>query len=89
MSDYTKGPWNYEVDTERIIGYAHEVIAWMKLSASNPSKASVNGRLIAAAPELLQGLKDALEYIGIPPEDCFEDSQFGRAYAAIEKAKGK
>lgn len=44
-----------------------------------PSK--VNARLIAAAPDLLEALKDALEYIPTTLQ--------GRARAAIAKAEGR
>lgn len=44
-------------------------------------------RSLADSADLLEALKRVMEETDSLPEDCFEDSTFGKAYAAIAKAE--
>ena len=51
-------------------------------------RALANARLIAVAPELLEALKELMEYAGIIEERC-DAVATNKARAAIAKAEGK
>lgn len=88
MSNATPGPWKW-------VGFylegpsAEEVISGDEVIVSNPDDA----RLIAAAPELLEALKEIASYEpnGIDSGSLSEDIREMRtiARAAIAKAEGK
>ena len=48
-----------------------------------------DARLIAAAPELLEALKDLLDATAIPSTVCKERAAYDKALAAIAKATGE
>jgi hypothetical protein len=83
LMEHTPGPWKIGKDT-RVIGADSEVVCFGN-SANDKNKA--NARLIAAAPELLEALK---EIIGECPDPKLP---YGHrineiARAAIAKAQG-
>jgi len=93
IEQHTQGPWEYGEDCDN---------EWYFAAASNPnvqlgwvcpneeSTQEANARLIAAAPELLEALKDLeagyerLKDQGYPVSDCQK-----QARAAIAKARGE
>lgn len=98
MSKHTPGPWKYGVRRDNSI--------W--LSIGDPAKgphrqgdlyaSEADARLIAAAPELLEALKETLPFmvdIAKARHHKFElhmaddDSTIGKAMRAIAKAEGR
>jgi hypothetical protein len=53
---HTTGPWQVETDTTNIITSTGDYVAVVYLHGTEETKA--NARLIAAAPELLDALRD-------------------------------
>jgi hypothetical protein len=88
VSAHTPGPWeSYPHSTEpitTIIGNRTEGIAKV-LASGNRELDTANARLIAAAPELLAELKDALAHAS---EDGYVIGNDKRIRAAIAKAEG-
>jgi len=103
MSKHTPGPWSYrkvprkqewEINTKRCHNLGHE--SWTCMSVvfgcdDYPKMGKIvgeaNARLIAAAPELLEALKDALCCLEVCGKDY--DYAVGKASAAIAKATGE
>jgi len=77
MSKHTKGPW-----TEDVSGYIDNKDG--DLIARNMSGAA-NGRLIAAAPELLEALIAFAEYF---EADFEQPPEYHKAVKAIARANG-
>lgn len=65
--NHTPGPWKYDDEWALIVGPNDEEICAIHAAQSsgerrvNRNKAQANGRLIAAAPELLAALKDVIQ----------------------------
>lgn len=99
MSAHTPGPWKI-ITLEGVDGHlflCHDdgtenippLVA--KVYDHQHADAEANARLIAAAPELLEALRellDQLEGIGIPEWAGAEGLYLGQAAAAIAKAEG-
>ncbi len=93
MSAHTPGPWGYDLPDNWIYAFRENGTQIFVAQARNISVQSevrdANARLIAAAPELLAALIDALEFL---ENDCPLDLPCGpeirQARAAIAKATG-
>ena len=85
MKDYTQGPWlvNESKFTEVLTQDRLLVATCNRIE--NPSTLYANAKLIAAAPELLQSLKDCLE-MDIHARVCKPWRE--KAQAAVAKAIG-
>ena len=105
MSKHTPAPWksqamsrNGYLESARVIFDAagNEICRIdyeaMPTGSEGIKKSDENGALLAAAPELLDALKDIIGYaaaeIGIPPNEAVGGA-FKKARAAIAKAEGK
>lgn len=96
---HTPGPWYYIKDDE----WSHSVVTRHgELPDGSPNYwtvASVNKRrepeheanasLIAAAPDLLDALKGALNHWAVPSSICIDRPAYEKARAAIAKATGQ
>lgn len=94
---HTAGPWNFLETFGRVETEQH-VIAYIAGGVGSPhfnlDHAKENGRLIAAAPELLESLK---EFVGLAnfdtdtiPKTTEEwDAMVAKAEAVISKAEGR
>ena len=91
MSKHTVGPWEYDAESAQVIapkcGYQ-----WVKgapvvaeVGPMDYSEQSENGRLIAAAPELLEALKAAEEWLA---GWASAEPYISRIRSAIAKATG-
>lgn len=85
MSTHPVGPWFYKPNTRRVMADAGVPIADIYGRAGVDG--DENGRLIAAAPDLLQALQFCVEYDG---GECLGDhpARLDAARAAIAKATG-
>jgi hypothetical protein len=85
--DHTPGPW--EIDTHHGIAVHGEIGRVCRLPAYNTPRllrqADANARLIAAAPDLLDALKEAEEVLSLLPHG-YHGSTIGRLRTAIAKA---
>lgn len=100
MSKHTPGPWIASKSGCGIVRAGEVLIAIAydgqrpherEVSGTNKQIEDANAYLIAAAPELLQALRDILAYSGIDPD---ADTRMGlrevnAARAAIAKAEGR
>ena len=91
MNKHTPGPW--EIDSEQpstVKKFTHGnrlSIATVHGGYGEKTRRTANARLIAAAPEMLEALEDALNLIDtITP---FEGDTVRKARAAIAKARGE
>lgn len=96
MSEFkgTPGPWHYDDDT-RTVGaewvyeggrsYLDGDLVSKVLPLMSVEKMEANGELIAAAPELLEALKEALPWIN----NGLARGAHAKAVAAIKKALGQ
>lgn len=99
MSTHTRGPWTIEQATDgRRKGYIRGpksngaggriAVARVSEAGNGPSEQAANARLIAAAPDLLEALRQIREAVcsgmGTLPADDIE-----RAEAAIRLAEGR
>jgi len=93
MSKHTPGPWKVEHRGYKYIvsksrdGYITRDVCRMDGSTMAAFAQEANARLIAAAPELLEALKDALQLLEVYGGD-FEEATRNQARAAIAKAEG-
>ena len=91
MSKHTPGPWVVYDDSNDGKTNRIEIAARGKTVAriyhSVPAEDLPNARLIAAAPDLLEALKDTLQLLEVYCED-FEEATRKQARAAIAKAEG-
>ena len=87
---FTPGPWGYRPQTHQVVSIDCYLIA----NGVEPA----NAALIAAAPEMLDALKDALElvedvvYGGCVVSDEHAERAHavrGKGYAALKKARGE
>lgn len=100
-TQHTPGPWKRRwshetrgdgstIETGRIHGARDVKIAELALTAN----VDADARLIAAAPELLEALKETERALAVSGTPCALDAHACRlvlhaAHAAIEKAEGK
>lgn len=85
---HTPGPWNYSGPCEitgRYSIYHNGPLAYCGDTTATPGDGEANARLIAAAPELLELVLDALDD---PDVDILGPGWVHDARAAIEKATG-
>ena len=103
MSEHTAGPWHVDpkapeesyfedVNILREDGLA--VAVAVHNGNIDPATVKANAHLIAAAPDLLEALKEALDLLrkeapGTPLNNHRFDAIGIRAYAAIAKAEGR
>ena len=80
MSKHTPGPWVYDGCWQDIVSCDGRIIAFASLDGE---QSEYDARLIAAAPDLLEALEEALDNV--------DDPNFwaATACAAIAKAKGE
>jgi predicted MarR family transcription regulator len=92
MNKHTPGPWVVYDDSNDGKTNRIEIAAWGKTVAriyhSVPAEDLPNARLIAAAPDLLEALKDTLQLLEVYCGD-FEEATRKQARAAIAKAEGQ
>jgi hypothetical protein len=95
MSEYTKGPWKLaemarcNFDSARFIRSENEGTDYGAVAVV--ALGSDNARLIAAAPELLEALRQWMGY-WCGAEDAMNDSEremYDATVSAIDKAEGK
>ena len=97
MSGHTKGPWDFSWEIQPngcpTVGSKGLMVCMVAHSAKDPSQretALANANLIAAAPDLLEALEDALDGVeGNHPLDADIHSWQDAARAAIAKARGE
>ena len=84
---HTPGPWDYR----KLPSGAYIVFHTYDKPTAGFIYQEPNARLIAAAPELLEALKQALDALGgnDPNDLSFEDDICGYIRAAIYKAEGR
>lgn len=84
----TKGPWFWD---EESLGNKHHIVFGNGYPIEMTSKE--NKALIAAAPELLEALRQLRDYVedvcAVSSDDCHEDHSLNLANKAIKKALGK
>ena len=97
----TPGPWETDrnnVHTGQIATIHHCVNNdWVEIWSPNwpdtEEKQEANANLIAAAPGLLEALRQIRDYVedvcGVCPDDCHEEHPLMLATTAINKALGK
>ena len=89
MSNHTPAPWRVDhgsmLKGVNVITPRNEWICYLGM-ASRPDVVA-DASLIAAAPDLLEALQDALSALEVCGRDF--DHAIGKARAAIEKAKGE
>ena len=97
-AQHTPGPWEFEESVNGgfdITATRHDngrpcVIAAREQWGSYAKTSKANGRLIAAAPELLEALEGVLPYLEEDPDDEGDyNDRVRAAVAAIAKAKGE
>ena len=91
MNEHTPGPWQVYTDgTKTFIAAANGRVVVVDLYDENnePSieELEANARLIAAAPALLQALKDTREALAAWVEIAEEQDQREGDYTALEEA---
>lgn len=94
MAGHTPGPWALRrghsvVEIRTVAGLAVAQTTsdayWQSFSA----EADANARLIAAAPEMLEALKQAREYLRYSLGSTSETNPYPAIDAAIAKAEGR
>jgi hypothetical protein len=103
MSKYTKGPWNisdhysnYKLDgfiisDENYWGIAHlwaSKFTTMEEYFNEIKELNANAKLIAAAPELIEALKDITDYVMNLPASVESLTVVRKALTAINKVEG-
>lgn len=86
--DHTEGPWEFDGVCQIVDGKRpHMRVAFLPSDHAEYASSEANGRLIAAAPDLLAELEYVVRYHeeGLMPLDLREWKQ--RAYAALKKAR--
>ena len=92
MSNHTQGPWEYVASEQITCGSIKAKDSWVCIFVKDPNPE--NARLIAAAPDLLEALINALPMLHTGdelPMSYYADKQgvLGDALRAIAKAKGE
>ena len=87
-SKHTQGPWETKQSTFVHSKRGEFVADCSYPAASDQSEFSANARLIAAAPELLEALEEAIiEFEGLPHSLGYESTHLYKWRAAIAKAR--
>lgn len=86
MTEYTPGPWSFTEDDGSGVRSGDFWITGL-IHIQNEGDWRANGRLIAAAPELLEAVQFALDRIQSRPLACTARA-VARLEAAIAKALG-
>ena len=93
VATVTTGKWGDDYPTLRIVGHSLEqkVEAYMEqitYGEVSKAEAEANGRLICAAPDLLEALKLAHDHLCVNPG--YEGSkEIAQIRAALDKAEGR
>ena len=92
MSAHTPGPWTSYTGTHSIWAEGKRAICIMTgTRKTSDMERDANARLIAAAPDLLESLRELVELavlqFGVPPAGA--DGPLPRALAVIAKAGGE
>ena len=93
VSKHTPGPWEYDAENYEIYyddGYALPCIARLDNDCASEEEDDADGRLIAAAPDLLAAL---LSLVNVAPQNSDDDdpqqaAAWNAVRAAIAKATG-
>ena len=80
MSKHSLGPWDVDIESGIVLSAGRQV------ASVNPMDREANARLIAAAPDLLEALREVIEYLPLKPH---VNSAYNRAQVAIAKAEGE
>ncbi len=96
MSKHTPGPWAMPDSGQGRISKVGANGGWDGLIATadcgdyarSRDEGLANARLIAAAPDLLEALRGALEHWPVPSSICKDRPAYEAARAAIAKATG-
>ena len=86
-SKHTPGPWRVDPESEEaydIMAGERRIVAQVLTQRDDATVATVNARLIAAAPELLEALEAAEKEL----QELDDSDALFMARAAIAKAKG-
>ena len=87
--EFTHGTWRYSERTAQVNAYGGAVLRICDLSVHHGGKTcAADGRLIAAAPDLLAVLREGMDLITDPMTEPFA-KWFANATAAIVKAQGQ
>lgn len=93
MSKHTPGPWYWAPKADGAVFIKsddtrplHKTVA--QVASNELSAMEANARLIAAAPELLEALRDVTEYLENNRVTAREAALLRSATAAIDKAEG-
>lgn len=87
MSNYTPGPWTAEGWENLVVNAGNVTLASTPgYTNGNLAEAKANARLIAAAPELLEALKMAIDWANEVPSPYRDFPFIAAARAAIAKA---
>ena len=96
MSNHTPGPWeikrHFDPGYKFISAPKHTALAqvvWCMEDEDRSPECEANAHLIAAAPELLEALQEALDDWGFDEPDCVRLEWADKAGAAIAKARGE
>lgn len=93
MTKHTAAPWHIGTpppNGEQAIGAQNGMmVAIATTGVGMKEETLANARLIAAAPELLEALKDVLDKIPLTDSGYFETPTARKARAAIAKAEVK
>ena len=94
MSKHTPGPWahtgNGDITGIEDNGFGRGSVDVCSVYLRTvKGRTEANARLIAAAPDLLEALKGALEHWPVPSSICKDRPAYEAARAAIKKAGGE
>ena len=96
MTQYTPGPWKVKAGSNAVLAGRKQICSHVNAASVLPVNivedhkiAEANAHLIAAAPEILEALKDIVEFWdSIVPTDAVNQMHIN-ARAAIAKATGE
>lgn len=94
---HTPGPWTIDEPGSRLITFHGIPVAKALDNCDTKEEIQANARLIAAAPDMLEELKDAVDYLSRRREELAQagvdykhlTTRIARYNAAIAKAEGK
>ena len=85
MMKHTPGPW--QIDASQTMVYAHD--GETTIYVADAIHSTEDARIIAAAPELLRQLKDALQMLRWKDPEIVKTAGYKIAESAIRAAEGK
>lgn len=87
---HTPGPWNYAHGSTDLLTHDGDDVAYVDTAIPERSKAEqqANARLISAAPDLLEALKEALDQLESWNQESEPTFTMRRVAHAIAKATG-